>query len=286
MEAGIAPADYRPWPSVPASAKSGPLPQPHPPSVANLSSEAQAFNHTDPRSIQDPTPDPPTPVGSGGGLITKVPTDEAYDPALDTLDLIGPPLDMTSNAATPGEGPMVPDGSYVDNELAGSTGNSSSYWEGHLAGSVGNSSSFLGDHVGGSIGNSSSYLDGELGGSIGNSSVGPGGLPLEPQTAASDHWAGTGARRSATLAPVRLFSKAAIYPYASQGLSCQGADSTVLSTAAYGGTTYCLDIRGGSKTDAADVRALCNPASLVMKQSIPVLSQLWPLNHEIMSAEV
>jgi hypothetical protein len=116
--------------------------------------------------------------------------------------------------------------------------------------------------------------------------MGPGGLPHEPQMAASDHRAGNGGKRSATLAPVRLFSKAAIYPYASQGLSCQGADSTVLATAAYGGPTYCLDIRGVSKSDAAEVRVFVILHPLVIKPFIALLPQLWTLDYEIMSAEV
>jgi hypothetical protein len=220
MEPGNSPSGLRSWPSAPAPATSVSLPQHQPASVANLSPQPQAFNHTDPRSIQDTMPD-------SGGLITQAPSpaDETYYPLLGTLDLVGLSLDMMSNALTPGHTPMVPEGSYLDNRLAGS------------------------------MGNSSLYLDDQLAGSIGNSSMDPGGLPHEPQTAASDHRAGSGATRSAALAPVRLFSKAAIYPYASQGLSCQGADSTVLSTAAYEGPTYCLGIRGVSKADAAEVRA-------------------------------
>jgi hypothetical protein len=131
---------------------------------------------------------------------------------------------MIPIAPTLGEAPMVPKGSYFD-DLPGR--------------STRNSSSSLGNHLAGSAGSSSMYLDDQLDGSKGNPSMGPGGLPHEPGTAASDHRrvvcrAGSGGKRSATLVPVRLFSKAAIYPYASQGLSCQGADSTLLATAAYG----------------------------------------------------
>jgi hypothetical protein len=97
----------------------------------------------------------------------------------------------------------------------------------------------------------SSYLHEQLAGSIGNLSK--AGRHLDMLTAAPDYRAGTGSRRNATVAPVRLFSKAAIYPYASQGLSCQGADATVLATATYGGPTYCLDIRGSSTADGAEV---------------------------------
>jgi hypothetical protein len=99
-----------------------------------------------------------------------------------------------------------------------------------------------------------SYSVDQLGGPVGNlSNV---GLHLNPLTAAPEHRAGSGLKRSTAVAPVRLFSKAAIYPYASQGLSCQGADSTVLSSTA-GGTTYCLDIRGLSTADGAEVWFPC-----------------------------
>jgi hypothetical protein len=77
-------------------------------------------------------------------------------------------------------------------------------------------------------------------------------LDLNPVNAAPGLRAASAWDRSAKVAPVRLFSKAAIYPYASQGLSCQGADSRVLSSTT-GGTTYCLDIRGLSRNDGVEV---------------------------------
>ncbi len=98
-------------------------------------------------------------------------------------------------------------------------------------------------------------LDDQVAGSVGNLSMAD--VPLHPLTAGPEDRAGSASKSSAKLAPVRLFSKAGIYPYASQGLSCQGADSTVLSTAAYGGPTYCLDIRGVSRADGAEVCFPC-----------------------------
>jgi hypothetical protein len=94
-----------------------------------------------------------------------------------------------------------------------------------------------------------SYFVDQLAGSVGNSSK--AGLDLNQWTAAADHRAGSGLKRSVTVAPVRLFSKAAIHPYASEGLSCQGPDSAVLSSA--GGTPYCLGIRGLTSDDGAPV---------------------------------
>jgi hypothetical protein len=41
-----------------------------------------------------------------------------------------------------------------------------------------------------------------------------------------------------------------------------------------------------SKADAAEVRVFYNPASLVIKQLIALLAQLWTVNHEIISAEL
>ncbi len=79
---------------------------------------------------------------------------------------------------------------------------------------------------------------------------------LDPVNAAPGLRAASAWDRSAKVAPVRLFSKAAIYPYASQGLSCQGADSRVLSSTT-GGPTYCLDIRGSSINDAVEVCLPC-----------------------------
>jgi hypothetical protein len=79
-----------------------------------------------------------------------------------------------------------------------------------------------------------SYSHDQLGVSKGNWSK--DGFHHQPRTTASDHMAGSRSERPAKFALTRLFSKAAIYPYASQGLSCQGTDLSVLSSTA-GGTT-------------------------------------------------
>jgi hypothetical protein len=224
VEAGIAPADSHPRPSASAPAAIGPLLNSQHAIAAAPSPQPQTFNHADLPRRQDLMPGSPTPAGATSGPITNAPppSDGTYYPILGTLDLLEPSLDVISNPATLGEVSMVPKGGYVGDQLAGSKGNSSSS---------------LGD---------------DLAGSVGNSSTDPGGLRQEPGMAASDDMAGRGAKRSATLVPVRLFSKAVIYPYASRGLSCQGADLSVLSSTA-GAPTYCLDIRGVATDEGAEV---------------------------------
>ncbi len=57
--------------------------------------------------------------------------------------------------------------------------------------------------------------------------------------------------RTATVAPIRLWSKAAIHPYASQGIKCQGSGLSIVTST--GGTPSCMDIDGRRGEDGVQV---------------------------------
>jgi hypothetical protein len=185
------------------AATSHPLPQHQQAIGANLSPERKARNHVDLSELQHPMPGPPSPSGP---TITYVPpvVGNNSDPTIDTLDHVGPSLDSISHATTAAKAPMLLNGSYSHDPLAGSIGN---YPSGNLHHNV----------VGPSLDDIShavtprkapmlpkgSYSHDQLAGSIGNSSKGY--FAHKPPVAASGHRAGSGARRSAPVAPVRLF---------------------------------------------------------------------------------
>jgi hypothetical protein len=215
-EAGMPPPDSLPRPPAPASAAITPLLHIQEEDPGTRSPVVQASNYTDLASVQYPLPGSTIPIGGDTGPVTQAPplVREAPDSLSGTLDRMSPFRDLSSHAEPSGEVPLVPERSASDDELVGSTGNFSQAAEGNPV----------------------------------MQPAGPGlNLTGEP-----DHRAGSNAGRNAKLAPVRLFSKAAIYPYASGGLSCQGADSTVLPST--GGGTYCLDVRLMSIDDAAPVQ--------------------------------
>jgi hypothetical protein len=248
LEPGLSPANFLLRPSAPGPATFGSLPQ-HPHAIAaNPNPEPNAFDYVDLSRIQHPVPGSPTPLGAPFTYAPPLVGELSY-PASDALDRVGPSRDTISHAATPVA--MLPNGSYSQDQLAGSIGDSSKGNVHHnLVGPLLDPISHAATPGKASKLPNGSYSHDELAGSIGNSSK--GNLDYNPQVAATDHRAGSGARRSAPLAPVRLFSKAVIYPYASQGLRCQGADLNVLSSTA-GGTTYCLDIRGPPTADGSYV---------------------------------
>jgi hypothetical protein len=208
----MAPPGSLPWPPAPASAAITPLTHRRHATSATLSPVVQASNHIDLSSLHDPLPDSTPPVVLDNSLATQAPplVAEAPNSRVDSLDNMSPSLGLASHAETPGEFPVVPEGSFLDN---------------------------------GSAGNLSQAVEG-------NPAIKPAGSGLY-LTGAPERSTGRTTGRNAKVAPVRLFSKAAIYPYGSQGLSCQGADSTVLSST--GGPTYCLDVNGFSTSDGAPV---------------------------------
>jgi hypothetical protein len=215
-EAGLPPPDSLPSPPAPASAAITPLLHIQGEDPGTRSPVVQASNYTDLASVQYPLPGSTIPIGGDTGPITQAPplVRDAPDSLTGTLDRMSPSHDLASHAEPSGAVvPLVPEGSASDDEIVGSTGDF--------------------------------FLAAE-----GNPVVKPAVL-LVNGTGAPDHRTGSRAGRNAKVAPVRLFSKAAIYPYASQGLSCQGANSTVLSST--GGATFCLDVHGASTSDGASV---------------------------------
>jgi hypothetical protein len=82
-----------------------------------------------------------------------------------------------------------------------------------------------------------------------------------PLTGAPDYRAGTSSKRIAKVAPVRVWSKATIYAYASQGLSCQNTDTIYSST---GGNPYCLDVHAFATSDGAQVQPRCSRHAAVV----------------------
>ncbi len=58
-----------------------------------------------------------------------------------------------------------------------------------------------------------------------------------------------------SLAPMRIWSKAVIYPFASQRIMCQGSDLSIVTIS--GGNPECLDLFSFNTQDNAEVRPAC-----------------------------
>jgi hypothetical protein len=163
----------------------------------------EASGLTDFSNLHHPAPGSNTLMRATLDPVTKAPT--LVEPATDTRDHVGPPLGFQSYSTNLEDEYMPPGLRSSSRKLDGTVGKPSEA-AGH--------------------------------GPLNE----PTGSDLSPAVAAPHRRGGNVPQRDANLASMEVWSGAAIYPYASQGIMCQGSDLTIVTSS--GGLPDCLHLLG------------------------------------------